>query len=180
MRRQNAQSGWEQGYGDQPAWEERQPLYDPRPMDEMDQPYFDAPYQENASWETEPPAEPEIIATNGTVKLTCTLAAFCSLLALFFFFADRRSRAIRQVSVQSLGIGAVHMLGAALLILLGSLLGGIPFIGFLITILCWLLYIALAATCVFFRVKLMLAAYAGVKYTLPLLGEKLEQLLNRP
>lgn len=180
MRRQTARTGWEPGNEEQPGWAERQPLYDPRPMDGMDQPYFDAPYQEEA-WETEPPpAEPEIIATNGTVKLTCTLAAFCSLLALFFFFADRRSRAIRHVSVQSLGIAAVHVLGAALLILLGSLLGGIPFLGFLITILCWLLYIALAAACVFFRVKLMLAAYAGVKYTLPLLGEKLEQLLHRP
>ena len=97
------------------AWEQ-QPIYEARPMDQMDDPYAEYPYEEvpQEPYDDETPVEePEVIATNGTVKLTCTLAAFCSLLALFFAFADKRSRAIHHFSVQSLGLAAVHILGAA-------------------------------------------------------------------
>ena len=76
-------------------------------MDQMDDPYAEYPYEEvpQEPYDDETPVEePEVIATNGTVKLTCTLAAFCSLLALFFAFADKRSRAIHHFSVQSLGL----------------------------------------------------------------------------
>ena len=75
------------------AWEQ-QPIYEARPMDQMDDPYAEYPYEEvpQEPYDDETPVEePEVIATNGTVKLTCTLAAFCSLLALFFAFADKRS-----------------------------------------------------------------------------------------
>lgn len=150
------------------AWEQ-QPIYEARPMDQMDDPYAEYPYEEvpQEPYDDEAPVEePEVIATNGTVKLTCTLAAFCSLLALFFAFADKRSRAIHHFSVQSLGFGRrVHILGAAALVFIGGLLGAIPFLGFLVTILCWLLYIALLVVCVGVRVRLMLAAMRA--YVLP-------------
>ena len=71
------------------------------------------------------------------------------------------------------------LLPAAVLLLLGSLLGGIPFLGFLITLVCWLAYIALIVVCMVFRVRLMHAAYQGIKFTVPVVGAKLEQLLNR-
>lgn len=163
------------------AWEQ-QPIYEARPMDQMDDPYAEYPYEEvpQEPYDDETPVEePEVIATNGTVKLTCTLAAFCSLLALFFAFADKRSRAIHHFSVQSLGLAAVHILGAAALVFIGGLLGAIPFLGFLITILCWLLYIALLVVCVVVRVRLMLAAYAGIRSTLPLIGERLAVLFDK-
>lgn len=164
-------------------WEQQHPIYDARPMDQVEDPYAEYPYEEvpQAPYEEEEPfaEEPEVMATNGTVKLTCTLAAFCSLLALFFAFADKRSRAIRHFSVQSMGLGAAHILGAAALVFIGGLLGAIPFIGFLITILCWLLYFALLLTCVVLRVRLMLAAYEGIRFSLPLVGERLASLFER-
>ena len=166
----------------QDSWEEQPPVYSGRPMDEREEPYPEIPYEElpEGFYDEElPPEEPEIIATNGTVKLTCLLAAFCSLLALFFLFAEKRSRAVRFCSVQSLSIAAAHLLGGTVLLLLGSLLGGIPFLGFLITLVCWLAYIALIVVCVVFRVRLMNAAYQGIKFTVPVVGAKLEQLLNR-
>ena len=167
----------QQGQG----WEQ-QPVYEARPMDQMDEPYAEYPYEEIPPeyYDEEPPVEePEVIATNGTVKLTCTLAAFCSLLALFFAFADKRSRAIHHFAVQSLGLAAVHILGAAALVFVGGLLGAIPFLGFLITILCWLLYFALLLVCVVLRVRMMLAAYEGIRFTLPLIGERLATLFDK-
>lgn len=161
---------------------EQQPIYEARPMDQMDEPYAEYPYEEIPSeyYDEEPPtAEPEVIATNGTVKLTCTLAAFCSLLGLFFAFADKRSRAIHHFAVQSLGLAAVHILGAAALVFVGGLLGAIPFLGFLIVILCWLLYFALLLVCVVLRVRMMLAAYEGIRFTLPLIGERLAILFDK-
>ena len=77
----------------QDSWEEQPPVYSGRPMDEREEPYPEIPYEElpEGFYDEElPPEEPEIIATNGTVKLTCLLAAFCSLLALFFLFAEKR------------------------------------------------------------------------------------------
>lgn len=163
-------------------WEQELPVYDARPMDQPDAPYAEYPYEEmpeETYAEEQPPEEPEVIATNGTVKLTCTLAAFCSLMALFLVFADKRSRAIRHFSVQSLGIAAAHVLGIAALVLIGALLGGIPFLGFLISILCWLLYAALFVICITLRVRLMLAAYRGVRFTLPLIGEQLASTFGK-
>ena len=76
------------------------------------------------------------------------------------------------------GVGAIRR-GAAALGFIGGLLGAIPFLGFLITILCWLLYIALLVVCVVVRVRLMLAAYAGIRFTLPLIGERLAVLFDK-
>ena len=165
----------------QQAWEE--PVYNARPMDESEDPYPEIPYEEipQAEYydEEEPVLPPEIIATNSTIKLTCTLAAFCSLLALFFFFADKRSRAIRLCAVQSLSIALLHVAGGAVLLLLGNVVGAIPFLGFLVTLLCWLVYIALVVVCVIFRVRLMSAAYQGVKFEVPVVGAWLERRLDR-
>ena len=84
-------------------------------------------------------------------------------------------------SVQSLGIGGGCTLlgGGGAGVYWRSLLGAIPFLGFLITILCWLLYIALLVVCVVVRVRLMLAAYAGIRFTLPLIGERLAVLFDK-
>lgn len=183
QRRNNGQQYYAApAYSNQPQeWEQEQPVYEARPMDQPDDPYAEYPYEElpEEPYAEEVPEEPEVMATNGTVKLTCTLAAFCSLLALFFAFADKRSRAIRHFAVQSLGIAGVHIMGAAALVLIGALLGAIPFIGFLISILCWLLYAALFILCVALRVRLMLAAYQGVRFVLPVIGEQLASMFGR-
>lgn len=121
----------------------------------------------------EEPVE-EVIATNRTVCLTCTLSAMMGLFALFLCFAEKRSRAIRHFSVQSAGLSFCHVMAGAALLLVGSLLGMIPILGFLIRLVCWLAYIAILMVTVFLRVKMMMAAWHGVKFVLPVVGHRLE------
>ena len=76
------------------------------------------------------------------------------------------------------GLAAVHILGAAALVFIGGLLGAIRS-WFPDYDLSWLLYIALLVVCVVVRVRLMLAAYAGIRFTLPLIGERLAVLFDK-
>ena len=55
-----------------------------------------------------PQDAPEVISTSQAVNLTSTIASLSALFALFFCFADQRSRAVRRFSVQSVGLGAKH------------------------------------------------------------------------
>ena len=73
--------------------------------------------------------EPEIISTSQAVNLTSTIASLSALFALFFCFADQRSRAVRRFSVQSVGLGAIHLLLGMVIWILCEVLGWIPLIG---------------------------------------------------
>lgn len=118
---------------------------------------------------------PAVIATNSTVKLTCTLAAMMSLFALFLCFAEKKSLAIRHYAVQSVALTALNLIVGAALLVIGSVLGVIPVLGFLITLVCWLVYIAVAIACVATRVRMMYWAWQGLRFTLPLVGDSLGQ-----
>lgn len=127
---------------------------------------------DESTWDDAPP----IIATNGTVKLTCTLAAMLSPFALFLCFEEKRSNAVRHFARQSAGLGCVHVALGLVLFIIGSLLGGVPFLGLLTNAVCWLCYIMVAMVTLFFRVRMMKYAWRGWRYTLPVIGRRLEKL----
>lgn len=171
-----AQAPYQEGYG-QLSYEEAP--YGEQPYEEA--PYEEPLYQEGYEEESRRGAFQEeeaqqVIATNSTVKLTCTLAAMMSLFALFLCFAEKKSNAIRHFSRQSVGLAAAHLALALALALLGTLLGVIPFLGFLVNLVCWLCYIAVAIVAVFLRVRMMLYAWRGLKFTLPVIGRRLERI----
>ena len=117
----------------------------------------------------------EVIATNTAIRLTCTLCAMCGLLAVFMCWAEKESRAIRHFAVQSTAMSALHILVAAILLLVAKLLGGVPFLGFLTGMVCWLLYFSLLVAIVAVRARMMLHAWRGVRFTLPGLWRMLER-----
>ena len=135
--------------------------------------YGDASAQ--ALYEDAPAAD--VIATNSAVKLACTLAAMCSPFALFRCYAEKSSRAIRSFSVQSVALSVTHLVCAAVLLLGGSMLGVVPYLGFLINLICWLVYLAIVMVLLALRVRMMLAAWRGVKYILPLVGRMAERFV---
>lgn len=155
--------------------------YDGQPYDgaPYEEPYDDAPYEE--PYDDEPLYEapvrprPEVIATNTAVRLTCTLCAMCGLLAIFMCWAEKESRAIRHFAVQSAAVTALHIFGALLLFLVSGLLGSIPFLGFLLSMVGWLVYFALLVAIVAVRARMMLHAWRGVRFTLPGLWRVLER-----
>ena len=119
--------------------------------------------------------EPEVIATNTAIRLTCTLCAMCGLLAIFMCWAEKESRAIRHFAVQSAAVTALHLACVVTLLLVSGLLGGIPFLGFLLTMVCWLLYIAALIVIVVVRARMMLHAWQGIRFMLPGLWRSLER-----
>lgn len=134
------------------------------------------------SWQDDPEEfEPrreqveEIMATNRTVMLTCTLAAMLPPFALFLLYAEKRSRAIRHFAVQSAALTAMHLAVAAALVLVNAVLGSIPFLGFVINLAAWIVYIAAAIVLLILRVRMMTFAWRGVKFTLPLIGHRLNR-----
>lgn len=110
-----------------------------------------------------------LLATNTGVRLTCTMAAMLSPFAIFLCWAEKESRVIRIFAVQSVALLALHLLGGALLGVTSLIVGSIPYLGFLLTLLGWLIYIAVAVVVLFLRVKLMERAWHGRKFDLPLL-----------
>lgn len=175
MGAENEWMGSEAPLDGQP-WQE-EPVYD--------EPAYDEPAYEEPAWDErayQPPAEEryrsapqeeEVIATNRMVLLTCTLAAMMGLFAFFLCYAEKKSRAIRWFAVQSAGLTAVHLAAGAALLVIGAVLGAIPFLGFLITLICWIVYIAVAIVTVCMRVRMMLCAWQGIRFTLPLIGQHL-------
>ena len=147
-------------YEDEPAWDE--PVYEA---------YEEETYDESQQAQ-------ELIATNRMVLLTCTLESMMSLFALFLLFAEKKSRAIRAFAVQSVGLAACHLAAALMLALVDAVFGGIPFIGFLMNLVCLLAYIAVLIVAVFLRVRMMLAAWRGVRFTLPVVGRRLEKFVG--
>lgn len=111
----------------------------------------------------------EVLATNTGVRLACTMAAMIGLFGVFLFFVEKESRPIRRFAVQSAVLTAAHGVIAAVLIITGCLLGAIPYFGFLVTLVCWLCYIAALILLIMQRVRLMAHAWCGVRHELPIL-----------
>ena len=172
------QAEWEEApqepYGDEePPYEEppyEEPLYEEAAYEE---PYDDGYYEPERA--TRVPPQPEVIATNTAIRLTCTLCAMCGLLAVFMCWAEKESRAIRHFAVQSAAVSAMHLFCALALFVISGLLGGIPFLGFLLTMVCWLLYIALLVVIVVIRARMMLHAWRGIRFTIPGLWRLIER-----
>ena len=157
---------------------DEEPSYEDVPYEDV--PYEEAPYEE--SYEepertTRVPPQPEVIATNSAIRLTCTLCAMIGLLAVFMCWAEKESRAIRHFAVQSAAVMALHLFCALLLFLISGLLGGIPFLGFLLTMVCWLCYLALLVVIVVVRARMMLHAWRGIRFTIPGLWRTLERFV---
>lgn len=181
---QDERGGWQR----QPAWEEapqepyayeeasyEEPPYEEAPYEE---PPYDDPYDDGYDEPERPtrvPPKPEVIATNTAIRLTCTLCAMCGLLGVFMCWAEKESRAIRHFAVQSTAMSALHLFCGLLLFLISGLLGGIPFLGFLLTMVCWLVYIALLVVIVVVRTRMMLHAWRGIRFTIPGLWRMIER-----
>ncbi len=117
---------------------------------------------------TGPRVYDEVIATNTGVRLACTMAAMFGLFGMFLCFLEHESRPIRRFAVQSATLLAMHVVIAAALIITGGLLGAIPYFGFLVTLMCWLCYIALLIVLTVLRVRLMADGWRGFKHELPI------------
>ena len=153
---------------DSPGYEE--PGYDDEPG------YEDPAYGQEAY--DEPPLAREIIATNRTVLLTCTLAAMIGLFGLFLCFAEERSRAIRHFAGQSAALLGMHAVLALALFALGSLVGTLPLIGIVLRGLCLVVYLAALMVIIVLRIRMMFFAYRGVRFTLPLVGEAISRRMG--
>lgn len=166
-----------QPWPEEPRWDgpgHENPGYDAAGYDEAG--YDDPAYGPEAY--DEPPLAREIIATNRTVLLTCTLAAMISLFGLFLCFAEKRSRAIRHFAGQSAALLAVHAVLALILFALGSLLGSLPLIGILLRGLCLVVYLAALMVIIVLRIRMMFFAYQGIRFTLPVVGERVSQRMG--
>ena len=141
-----------------------------------DHAYDEAGYQ-NPTYD-EPPFAREIIATNRTVLLTCTLASMISLLGLFLCFAEKRSRAIRHFAGQSAALMGIHAAVALILFALGSLMGSLPLIGIVLRGLCLVVYLAALMVLIVLRIRMMFFAYQGIRFTLPVVGEQVSRLMG--
>ncbi len=129
------------------------------------------------SQETQPVAPVrDLLATNTGVRLACTMAAMMGLFAIFLCYAERESRVIRRFAVQSAALTAVHAAVGAVLLIISSLLGGIPFFGLMVTLLCLLTYISVFVVLLVIRVRLMLHAWRGVRFDL---SRTMERMIAR-
>lgn len=116
----------------------------------------------------EEPGQP-LLATNTGVRLACTLAVMISPLAWFFCWAEKESRVIRRFAVQSAALSVVHLCAGAFLTGISILVGQVPYLGFLMTLMGWLIYISAVVVLLAMRIKLMERAWHGRKYDLPLI-----------
>ena len=119
--------------------------------------------------------EPEIISTSQAVNLTSTIASLSALFALFFCFADQRSRAVRRFSVQSVGLGAIHLLLGMVIWILCEVLGWIPLIGGVLRGLLLLVLTLAMILVIVLRVRMALHAYRGEAHVLPVIGQALRR-----
>lgn len=110
-----------------------------------------------------------LLATNTGVRLACTMAAMLSPFAIFLCWAEKESRVIRRFAVQSTALAILHLVGGAILGVISLLVGSIPYLGFLMRLLGWLIYIAIALVALLLRVKLMEHAWHGRRFDLPLM-----------
>ena len=128
--------------------------------------------EENASQEVLPffsEADQPLLATNTGVRLACTMSAMLSPFALFLCWAEKDKTVIRRFAVQSAALLILHLLGGAFLGVTSLIVGSVPYLGFLMTLLGWLIYIAVAVVVLILRIKLMERAWHGRRFELPLL-----------
>lgn len=116
-----------------------------------------------------------VLATNTGVRLTCTMAAMIGLFAIFLAWTEKESRVIRRYAVQSAALTAVHLFLAVILLVAGAVCGSVPYLGLLVSLVCWLLYIAVVMILIYLRIKLMENAWHGRGYSLPVL----ERMIRR-
>lgn len=145
-------------------------------------PWQEETFQEETSYQMDPvEMEPfrdraeEIVATNRMVLLTCTLASMMPPFALFLLFAERKSRAIRHFALQSLALTICHLILGGMLVLLNAMLGGIPFLGFLMNLVLWIIYISAVLVMLVLRIRMMFFAWRGAKFLLPWIGRRVER-----
>lgn len=119
------------------------------------------------------PSEPELVSTSQAINLTCTLAAFFGFFALFLYFADQRSNAVRRISVQSTALTAIFLVISAVLMILGGILSMIPLIGIAFSVVFWCLFAIVVIAALLLKIRMMMHAYRGYAYVLPVIGEKL-------
>lgn len=148
---------------DEAAYE--QPIYE--------QPVYEEPYEPFGQPEPEPAPQPTILSTNLTVNLICTLASMLGAFGLFLYFADKRSQAVHRYAVQSTGLLAVFVFASLLLWVCALALSWIPLLGWLLAAVFNVARLAAVCANVALRVQMMLHAYRGEAYVLPLIGEKL-------
>lgn len=139
--------------------------------------FEDEPYFDMEPVEEEPYREPvsEIIATNRMVLLTCTLAAMMPLFALFLLFAEKKSRAIRHFSFQSAALSVCNVALALVLLLVNAIFGVIPYLGFLVNLILWIVYICAVLIMLVLRIRMMMFAWHGVRFALPFIGRWVER-----
>ena len=128
--------------------------------------------EENVSPEVLPffsEADQPLLAPNTGVRLACTMAAMLSPFALFLCWAEKDKTVIRRFAVQSAALLILHLLGGAFLGVTSLIVGSVPYLGFLMTLLGWLIYIAVAVVVLILRIKLMERAWHGRRFELPLL-----------
>ena len=117
----------------------------------------------------------EVVSTNQSINLTCTLAAFMGVFALFLYFADERSVAVRRVSVQSIALLIAEVAITLGLWVLGVIFSVIPILGTIMSIILWLAFIAMVVVAIFLKYQLMFNAYRGRAYVLPIVGEQIRR-----
>ena len=157
------------GYQEPPYEEDAQEATGGEPAYDEDQPYEqEQPYEEPAYGEAA--QGPELVSTSQAINLTCTLAAFSGLFALFLYVADRRSDAVRRICVQSVALTGGFLCVSVVLWIVGTLFRIIPFLGIIIAVIFWILFAALLLATVFLKVQMMLNAYRGLSYQLPVIG----------
>ena len=122
-----------------------------------------------------PKEEPAVISTSQAVNLTSTLASLSALFALFLCFADQRSHAVHRFSVQSAGLGVLHLAVGMACWILGAVLGWIPVLGYYLYMLMVVAFLAASALVLVLRVRMMLHAYRGQAYALPVVGQALRR-----
>lgn len=121
------------------------------------------------------PAQRETIATNTGIRLACAMSAMIGLFAIFLCWTEKESRVIRRFSVQSAALTIIHAAVMLCAVVISFLLGGVPYFGIMVTLVCWLIYIAMLIVLVCVRVKLMEHAWHGWKYDLPLIENELHR-----
>ena len=92
-----------------------------------------------------------------------------------------RGKLIIENIVMAIGAAAllaVHAVLALILFALGSLLGSLPLIGILLRGLCLVVYLAALMVIIVLRIRMMFFAYQGIRFTLPVVGERVSQRMG--
>lgn len=118
---------------------------------------------------------PNVISTSQAINLTSTLASMSTLFALFLCFADQRSKAVRRFSIQSIGLGVIHLGVGMICWILSAILGAIPLVGYVLYIVLLVALAVFTLLVLVLRVRMMLHAYRGIAFVLPVFGQALRK-----